>query len=1011
MSEIRVAAMTIDNSQALAAVDQLKRNMDGVPSSASKMAGAIDQAGVAANRNVSPLDKLNAGMKAAADHGQQLSSKLEFTAKMMSAAGLAFDSVGWVPASTGAAQLSGRVLEVGEAIGIVASGAGALTNAFGQQTEATNKTAAAHQELAKAQQGVLQSVESVGQAMEDAIPSWVTAGIAAAGLTALAGGTMYAVYKLHQEMLAGVAAIQAWEQKLVGADVAEHFTPSAIAAAAAVANLSRELGVSASAMAPLAGVAKDYGVSTDLATASARRMIDVLDQTNTATGNARQVMEDYGVSVKDATGDQWSQKLDEFAQKLNMVRDSGQKTRDIMTVFGSTGVQMLAGIASGAGDTSHAITQVQQNATALDQIIAASQARIAATDQRTWYEKLYDDINKALSRSEEFKSEQALAAGEAVVAWREYQAGVGTLSTQWANAKKAVEDYIQVVAHGIAPGTFAAPDLPQPTNDNRPDSPTIKAEQDRQFRAQLDAWNKQADNMGTTDTTVQDAQTQLDKLKLQKENWYSWNLTREAQYWKDLKAQITKEWGANGEDMSPDQQAQQMAADPNLQAINAKIATAEQGAGQQAQADADAQAQAYQAQVEAGQKLVDNVNLQADAQSRLNAAFDQGTKALTAAEIANAVAAVQAQNQTVDVDALTAALQRKADADQAAADQKTAAETTAAYDTYLQKMKDETDLAQRQLDLAEQTKGMRTGEVEALKLRLDIERQFPDLDATRKQALFDQADAEGNMKGQVQDVTKAFQDQQRQIQQLGDNIQRDLAHGLETAFKGGGDAWDKMIKGWHSALDSFLANMIAQFAETQFVIPIAAEVIGGGSSTGKAAAGSGSGVLGNLFNLGSTANSVSGFFGGPTVASSLGITGSDGALAGITSGINAWGAETLGGTFAPTAVAEASTAAELGSASAANAAGGTAFTTSAATPLVSTAGGGLAVIGGSYMAGNMIGSAVGTGGGGAAAGAAGGAATGALIGSYFGGVGAIPGAIIGLPIGGIKGTLCGKAIA
>ncbi|MTK63884.1 MAG: hypothetical protein F8N15_05005, partial [Methanobacterium sp.] len=369
---------------------------------------------------------------------------------------------------------------------------------------------------------------------------------------------------------------------------------------------------------------------------------------------------------------------------------------------------------------------------------------------------------------------------------------------------------------------------------------------------------------------------------------------------------------------------------------------------QKAQSDAQSAAAQAKANAESARQTIQNVGLQADAQDRLTAAIGKGWLAQQQADAENQIASAVAQNGAINQDALraaydavTSAKQRNIDASTgdklrqeldlakmtADAHQQGAAaiadlatqtghyqdvlagvspaqqavndnlrqqieyqkEISAASD-YGRNLQNETDVAQKQLDILTQTKGVRTQEVEALKQRLQIEQQFPNIDAATKSSLIFQADQLAEVKGRVQDITKAYQEQQREIQQVSDQIANSLGNGITDALKNGTSAWDKMLKSWHSMLDTFIGQMAAQFLKTEIVVPIVAQVVGGhAASLGGTAAGlmggdSSSGI-GGLLNVGSTANTVSGWFGGPSISGSsifgsqgLGITGEGGYL-------------------------------------------------------------------------------------------------------------------------------------
>jgi hypothetical protein len=317
-------------------------------------------------------------------------------------------------------------------------------------------------------------------------------------------------------------------------------------------------------------------------------------------------------------------------------------------------------------------------------------------------------------------------------------------------------------------------------------------------------------------------------------------------------------------------------------------------------------------------------------------------------------------------------------------------EVSAAGD-YMQNLKEETAIEQKTLDVLKEKKGERTDEIEQLKLRLDIEKQFPLLSDDERQKLINQADQLAKIKGQTQDQTKAYDDQQKALKSISDGISRDMATGLEAAFKGGGDAWTKMLQTWHTGLDSFIANMISQFATTHIIMPIVESIVGVTSSGNSTNSGS-AGGFGTLLGLAGTGSNVSQALGGQTLGQTLGLTGANGALTGASSYLFGTAGTTAtqlaGDAYIPTAAEElAATGTEA--TSGAIGSGGLGASLSAVGPFA-----GAAALGG--LAGYGIGTASQS----PVIGGLGGAAAGALIGAAIVGP-------LGAAVGGIAGAIAG----
>lgn len=278
-------------------------------------------------------------------------------------------------------------------------------------------------------------------------------------------------------------------------------------------------------------------------------------------------------------------------------------------------------------------------------------------------------------------------------------------------------------------------------------------------------------------------------------------------------------------------------------------------------------------------------------------------------------------------------------------------------------------------------------------------------------------DALTNSFDQAAAAAQTFQQQQASVQAISGAFSQafsTIGNAITQAFVSGQGA----AVNWGNIVKSVLAQVIQQAAQLAILNPILNSVFGqnngtlgvglqtlaqGGGSNSSSGSSSSSSIGSSLFSGASTASSVSGAFGGPTLGSSLGLTGPGGLLTGTGSSIGSSvsgflatdtgiGATGLGGIGAEGAVDSAQVAASgVAGASVGAFAGGIGAGFAAG----SLAGG---LVQGSL---NKAGPAPEIG---AAAGAVGGAVVGSLI---LPGIGTVIGGLIGGILGGAGGGLIG----
>lgn len=472
------------------------------------------------------------------------------TATALAAAG--FDAMRLPMVSDRLATLSGRIEEVNGFVKIAAEGTQLAADHFGTASmvaaDYTNRlqaTTTAAEDAARAQ-------AQLADATQEAETNW-GAWIAVAAITATVVGGIYlvtsAMEKVAETAADAARATAAYAAEISGATaLQQRFTAEAMASAAALAELAREMGIGAEHLAALSAVAHDYQVTESQAEAAMRRMVEVIEDQSDKTKEAREVLAAYGVSLKDLSAQDWAVLLDRFAVALDGVKDSTQKTRDAIAVLGSEGARWLKGIAEGAGEVSHAATEVDRIHAVVAARIAESQKKIAAGPGVAWYDfwsQPLQRLDQMVSRTDEFKAKQEYALSHIAIAWEEYQADVASLGNVWDGLTKSAEDYFALVT-----GKLQVPALA----DNRSGSPVPNA------RAVAEV----ASRKPVEDESLKAFEEDLEAKKRLKENWLGWNRQREIEYWQEVKRQ----W-LEAQDMMTDEQ---LARSKVLQGMNAKIA-------------------------------------------------------------------------------------------------------------------------------------------------------------------------------------------------------------------------------------------------------------------------------------------------------------------------------------------------------------------------------------------------------------------------------------------------------
>ncbi|ASG21413.1 hypothetical protein Y958_11665 [Nitrospirillum viridazoti CBAmc] len=368
-------------------------------------------------------------------------------------------------------------------------------------------------------------------AVRSAVAAVGAAALEAAGPAAAVGVALVGVYEAARLVISTASGIAQWASNMSGAaEVARLFSEEGTRAAEAHRALALEFGGEADSFTRVQQVAQDYQVTQDQATAAIRRMIEVLDPANKSTEAARQVLKDYGVTSTEA-----SAALDEFARRLRETQDGTAKTHDVMAVLGSDGVAWLKGVADGAGQISHAMTDADRISAATAASIEASKNKIATAPHISWLGQLgdwaggvVDRFSEMSTRSEQFKAEQTAAMAEISTAWREWRGDVTSTGDAISRVGQGLGDYFAVLTQGLPEFQqfvgIQKPAVPAAAQDNRPAAPPHE-----------DAAGGADD--GDDDPATNDGQVlsqleqQLQRKLLLKENWLREDHALEVSFW------------------------------------------------------------------------------------------------------------------------------------------------------------------------------------------------------------------------------------------------------------------------------------------------------------------------------------------------------------------------------------------------------------------------------------------------------------------------------------------------
>lgn len=517
-------------------------------------AAQMQRATEAARVTTDTHNRLSAAATVATTHIAGAASALDLISKAAGAASTGLDAVGLVPAGIAASEASAKISTVVGIMNTAAAAADYLSGLISKFSDETSGAADANQSLAKismqavdaegnllvetkdltgATENLADAATKAGEAQESSTGYYIAAAAALATLTTATYLAHKAIEYIAEKISEAIAAERAWEGEISGSTaLLAALSDASLAAADAHRLLTLEMGSGADVMAKASAIARDYGISQETAAAALRHVNDILDDTNAEGEKGREVFKDLGITAGDA-----ATALDQFAQKMAGIRDSSAKMRTIREVLGANAEQFLDGIATGAGNISHAFTELDRIQKANADALADSNARIRELDR-----SYVADQETKKAAAKEFEERQVAALLHISLAAKEFaheytsamasvENGGETISSAWdktvrlmeripglmAAAVRSVREYGQVAAHALAPGLVNPPAIPDKV-DNRPDDPSAH----KQDVSGADA---------STSKAVEAARAELEALKLQKENWLTWSRQKEIEYW------------------------------------------------------------------------------------------------------------------------------------------------------------------------------------------------------------------------------------------------------------------------------------------------------------------------------------------------------------------------------------------------------------------------------------------------------------------------------------------------
>lgn len=283
------------------------------------------------------------------------------------------------------------------------------------------------------------------------------------------------------------------------------------------------------------------------------------------------------------------------------------------------------------------------------------------------------------------------------------------------------------------------------------------------------------------------------------------------------------------------------------------------------------------ASIAAGEKQADGLQQQVDASGRLAAAAGVSSQALadmtahnqavakTATEMATAIALGSASAVT--------AVQALQDRYENLYQQQTVNNQTQAANSQIQANSQNLQLLQLQLDTMSQMPGVREQSLAVAKEQLAIENSMASISPALKQTLLDQAAAQGQLTGAIQETQRQQQVEAQLARNLLQGVQQSFSDFFAAILEGGTSTWATLFK----SLETLAFKTLADILSATLLRPIAGSVLSAlnlGSLGNSLGGGSSGGGMGSLLSL----------FGGGSSGSPLQVTDASGNVIGTVSG-------------------------------------------------------------------------------------------------------------------------------
>lgn len=357
-----------------------------------------------------------------------------------------------------------------------------------------------------AQQRIAQNTESSTGKYVALAAAVGTAYVAYKGFNEAADASHRAVNSLNDALDQLRNTVASAAAGLVSGDLFKVTTADALKQAEALRDLSRVQGITAGTLGSIGDAARATGLSADKTAGIFAHLTSVIEGYEAAAQDARAAAAGLGVDLASVTRENVPEAYQAIIGKLQQYRDDTAKTALAQQLLGTSGVDALKGIAAATEFTSDKIRR-HNDLVAEAQLRSVQNANEleAIRNQPTWWDRLVQTIDQAISRSQEFKDKQTLLFQELQqsfeVAGARGVSGLfdGSLSATAGRIYDASGSYLRLFGNAIAPSFIAPPPEPTIQRDNRPALPDPNVAFNQTITGRLAASYAAAAQAGTLD--------------------------------------------------------------------------------------------------------------------------------------------------------------------------------------------------------------------------------------------------------------------------------------------------------------------------------------------------------------------------------------------------------------------------------------------------------------------------------------------------------------------------------